>query len=171
MNQTSLNSPVAAPADALRQQQVRVAVICSSWHSDIVDQCKDALLAEFARNALSVIHVDVFHVPGAFEIPLLAKKLARTEKYGALVACGFVVDGGIYRHEFVASAVIDGLMRVQLDSNVPVLSAVLTPRSFHEHEDHQRFFAEHMAKKGVEAARACLQTLASLDALNIPPSA
>jgi 6,7-dimethyl-8-ribityllumazine synthase len=87
------------------------------------------------------------------------QQLARSGRYAAIVACALVVDGGIYRHEFVAHAVIDGLMRVQLDSGVPVLSAVLTPQAFHEHETHARFFAEHLVLKGREAARACVATL------------
>jgi len=76
-----------------------------------------------------------------------------------------VVNGGVYRHEIVAAAVIDGLMRVQLDCDVPVFSAVLTPRDFHEHDDHHRFFREHFVKKGTEVARACLETLTSLRAM------
>ena len=76
-----------------------------------------------------------------------------------------MVNGGIYRHEFVAAAVIDGLMRVQIDTDTPVFSAVLTPRDFHEHAEHLAFFREHFVKKGSEVAHACLETLASLDAL------
>ena len=140
----------------------RIAVICSTWHSDIVDKARQALLAEFHRSPTPPGQVDPFEVPGAFEIPLLALKLARSGRYDAIVACGLVVNGGIYRHEFVGSAVIDGLMRVQLDTEVPVMSAVLTPRDFHEHEEHQRFFSEHFVKKGVEVARACLETIAGL---------
>jgi 6,7-dimethyl-8-ribityllumazine synthase len=75
------------------------------------------------------------------------------------------VNGGIYRHEFVAAAVIDGLMRVQLDTDVPTFSAVLTPRDFHGHEEHQSFFKAHFVKKGIEVAQACLNTLESLAAL------
>ena len=104
----------------------------------------------------------MFEVPGAFELPLHARKLADTRRYDAIVACGFVVDGGIYRHEFVADAVIAGLMRVQLDTQVPVLSAVLTPKNFHEHDEHRRFYAEHFVIKGTEAAQACLSTVESL---------
>ena len=140
----------------------RIAVICSTWHSDIVDKARQALLAEFHRSPTPPGQVDPFEVPGAFEIPLLALKLARSGRYDAIVACGLVVNGGIYRHEFVGAAVIDGLMRVQLDTEVPVMSAVLTPRDFHEHEEHQRFFSEHFVKKGVEVARACLETIAGL---------
>ena len=94
-------------------------------------------------------------MPGAFEIPLQAKLLAQSGRYDAIVAAGFVVNGGIYRHEFVADAVISGLMRVQIETEVPVISAVLMPQRFHEHQEHQRFFREHFLIKGAEAAAAC----------------
>ena len=103
-------------------------------------------------------------MPGVFEIPLQAKLLARTGRYAAIVATGFVVDGGIYRHEFVSDAVINGLMRVQLDTDVPIISAVLTPQHFHDHEDHKRFFHEHFVVKGTEAAKACSATVSNIDA-------
>jgi len=140
-------------------QQQRLAVVCALWHADLVAQARDALLDELAQLGVAEDRVDRFEVPGAFEIPLLAQQLARSGRYAAIVACALVVDGGIYRHEFVANAVIDGLMRAQLDSGVPVLSAVLTPQAFHEHDTHTRFFAEHLVLKGREAARACVATL------------
>ena len=139
----------------------RIAVISAAWHADIVSQATNSLLTELARQGLPREQVDCFEVPGAFEIPLLAQRIARAGQHGAIVACGLVVDGGIYRHEFVAAAVIDALMRVQLDTGVPVLSCVLTPQAFHGHAEHQTFFAQHFVHKGQEAARACLQTLAT----------
>jgi 6,7-dimethyl-8-ribityllumazine synthase len=159
MNQTTSQSAIASG------KPHRVAIVCSAWHSDIVHKARDAALAEFKRAGFAAEQVDLFEVPGAFEIPLHAKKLAQSGRYKAIVACALVVNGGIYRHEFVAAAVIDGLMRVQLDAEVPVLSAVLTPRDFHEHEDHQRFFSEHLVRKGKEVALACLATMANLSAL------
>jgi 6,7-dimethyl-8-ribityllumazine synthase len=146
----------------------RVAVVAAGWHSEIVGSAVDAIRAEFKKRQLPPDRLEVFYVPGSFEIPLHARRLAQTGRYEAIIACGFVVNGGIYRHEFVASAVIDGLMRVQLDVDVPVLSAVLTPRDFHEHEDHHRFFSDHFVKKGTEVARACLDTVASLRAMAEP---
>ena len=140
----------------------RFAFIQSLWHRDIVDRGRDGFLAEMARGGVTRSAIDLYEVPGAFEIPLHAKRLASTGQYGAIVACGFVVDGGIYRHEFVAHAVIDALMTVQLETGVPVISAVLTPQHFHEHAEHQRFFAEHFVVKGGEAAAACLRTVESL---------
>lgn len=143
----------------------RIAFIQSSWHTDIVNQGRDAFTAEMQSLGTPVDAIDLFKVPGAFEIPLHAQKLASTGRYSAIVACGFVVNGGIYRHDFVAEAVISGLMKVQLDSGVPVFSVVLTPLHFHEHDDHQHFFAKHFVTKGKEAAQACVQTLESLKAI------
>jgi 6,7-dimethyl-8-ribityllumazine synthase len=143
----------------------RIAFVQSSWHKDIVDVCRSSFMAEIEQLGFAGSQVDHFEVTGAFEIPLHAKKLAASGRYAAIVAAGLVVDGGIYRHEFVAEAVIGGLMRVQLDSGVPVISAVLTPHHFHEHEAHASFFSSHFEVKGREAARACAQTVAALDRL------
>ena len=164
MNQLS-PSPAAAQLPRLRSRPVRVAVISSAWHRDIVANATAAIQAEFGRSSVPLDQVEYFEVPGAFEIPLHARRLAQSRKYDAIIACGLVVNGGIYRHEFVASAVIDGLMQVQLETDTPILSAVLTPRDVHEHADHQRFFEEHFIKKGTEVARACLETIESLRVL------
>jgi len=140
----------------------RIAFVQACWHREIVDQGRDAFVAEIGRHGLSTDQIDFFAVPGSLEIPLQAKLLAKTGKYAAIVAAGFVVNGGIYRHEFVAQTVIDALMRVQLDTDVPIISLVLTPQHFHEHDAHQKFFHEHFKLKGAEAALACVQTLENL---------
>ena len=153
-------------SDTLSQRRCRrFAFIMSRWHADIVEKARDAFIASVEAYPLPHGVVDVFEVPGAFEIPLHARKLAASGHYDAIVACGLVVDGGIYRHEFVADAVISGLMRVQLDTEVPVISAVLTPHHFHDHQAHSQFFAEHFVVKGREAAEACLRTVESLEKL------
>ena len=145
----------------------RIAFVQSCWHREIVDECRDAFLAELRERGVPEDEVDRFEVAGAFEIPLHAQRLAASGRYRAIVAAGLVVDGGIYRHEFVAEAVIDGLMRVQLDTGVPVFSAVLTPHHFHEHAEHQRFFHQHFEVKGREVAKACTETIASLEQLPV----
>ena len=186
MNQT-LNQPAAKAAQAdkaaaTHQRAVarewRVAVIASAWHRDIVASATEAIQAEFDRSRMPKAALRLFEVPGAFEIPLLAQRLARGVSgrgggggcFDAIIACGLVVNGGIYRHEFVAAAVIDGLMRVQLDSDVPVFSCVLTPREFHEHDAHRQFFLEHLRSKGQEVARCCLETLASHREWSVSPT-
>lgn len=129
----------------------RFAFIKASWHADIVDQALKGFL-----EIIPVAQVDVFDVPGAFEMPLLARDLAKTGRYAAVAAAAFVVDGGIYRHDFVAQAVVDGLMRAGLDTDVPVLSVSLTPHQYQETEHHNEIYQAHFVKKGQEAAKAAL---------------
>lgn len=148
--------------DPASQIRWRLAFVYSRWHADIVEGAHRGFLEVATPDLASV---ESFAVPGAFELPLHARVLAATGRFDAVVAAGFVVDGGIYRHEFVADAVISGLMRVQLDVGVPVFSCVLTPQRFHDHEAHHQFFAAHMVDKGREVAYACLSTLTARGAL------
>ena len=143
----------------------RVAIIRARWHSEIVDRLAEAFIEEIERLSRGALVVDVFDVPGAFEIPLTARRLALRGDYAAVVGAAFVVAGGIYRHDVVASAVIDGLMRAQMDADLPVLSAVLTPHHFHDGEEHRAFFLEHFKVKGREVAKACVGLLAAEAAL------
>ncbi|MSP48635.1 MAG: 6,7-dimethyl-8-ribityllumazine synthase [Alphaproteobacteria bacterium] len=143
----------------------RIAFVQSCWHKDIVDECRTAFVTEIARLGHPEDRIDLYEVPGVFEIPLEAKLLAESGRYLAVVAAGLVVNGGIYRHEFVSDAVIAGLMQVQLATSVPVISAVLTPQAFHEHDEHRRFFRQHFQVKGAEAASACWRTLGNIECL------
>ena len=140
----------------------RIAFVQAQWHADIVHQARDAFLAELERQGVPADTIDVFDVPGAFEIPLHAKRLAQSGRYAAIVGCALVVDGGIYRHEFVATTVVNALMNLQLETGVPILSAVLTPHHFHEHAEHRKYFHRHFAVKGTEAADACVRTIEGL---------
>jgi len=152
-----------APSHPRFAKPQRVAFVQSCWHREVVEECRIAFLEEIA--ARHITNVDVFEVPGSFEIPLHAQILAKTRRYTAIVAAGLVVDGGIYRHEFVSDAVIKALMDVQLRTEVPVFSAVLTPQQFHESSAHVEFFRKHFAIKGIEVAEACANTLLSLERL------
>lgn len=130
----------------------RYAFIKAGWHADIVDQALVGFVQKIPKDK-----VDVFDVPGAFEMPLLARDLAKTGRYGAVVAAAFVVDGGIYRHDFVAQAVVSGLVQAGLESGVPVLSVSLTPHHYQETEHHSAIYRQHFVVKGQEAADAALQ--------------
>ncbi|MCA3778918.1 MAG: 6,7-dimethyl-8-ribityllumazine synthase [Burkholderia sp.] len=161
MTQLASPSQTAAP---------RIAFVQSCWHKEIVDQCRNAFVNGLANANLSHADCDFFEVAGAFEIPLHAKLLAKTGKYAAIACAGLVVDGGIYRHDFVAQAVISGLMQVQLETGVVVLSAVLTPHHFHGAE-HVAYFHEHFLVKGAELAHACVDTIGKVAALKAEPVA
>lgn len=129
----------------------RYAFVKAAWHSEIVDRSLEGFCELIPHD-----NVDVYDVPGAFELPLVARDLAASGEYAAVIASAFVVDGGIYRHEFVAQAVVDGLMRAGLDTNIPILSVSLTPHQYQETAHHSEIFKTHFIEKGREAARSAL---------------
>ena len=144
----------------------KIAYVEAGWHANILASGKEAFVHRMQSKGIEESRIHCFTVPGAFEIPLFARRLAASGRYTAIAGAALVVDGGIYRHDFVASTVVDALMRVQLDANVPVFSMVLTPHHFHEHSTHQQFFKDHFSVKGSELADACMQQLMNLEALD-----
>jgi 6,7-dimethyl-8-ribityllumazine synthase len=132
---------------------LKIAFIKARWHAEIVDQAQKGFEADMATENRKIV-VSTYEVPGAYEMPLLAKKLGETGRFDAIVAAALVVNGGIYRHEFVAQAVVTGLMDAQMATGVPTFSISLTPHHFHDSEIHHDFFFAHFVKKGAEAAKA-----------------
>lgn len=136
---------------------MNIALISATWHANLLrgatDSCKRALKGHDTAD---------FTVPGCLEIPLFAQKLAAAGKYDAVIAFGLIVDGGIYRHEFVADAVLSGMMRVQLDTGVPIFSCVLTPHQFDESPERIGFFRDHLVMKGAEVGNACLKMASAI---------
>ncbi len=140
--------------------QQHICLIQASWHAPLVKSLIDHFFKQAATHGLAAEQVDTVTVPGSLEMPLQAKLRAKTGQYDAILLAGLITDGGIYRHEFVAQAVLNSVMQVQLEQEVPIIYAVLTPHHFHEHEAHSDFFAEHLKTKGEETADALQQTLA-----------
>ena len=134
MNQMLQDAPeVENPPDSRTTLPIRPSVRRRRRIRDLQSRsgspsCSRPGIATWSRNAASHssprsrratsprAQVDLFEVPGSFEIPLHAQLLAKTRRYTAIVAAGLVVDGGIYRHEFVADTVIKALMDVQLQA-------------------------------------------------------
>jgi len=137
-------------------QPFKIAFIKARWHADIVDQALVGFNQRMEADSFDCT-VNAYDVPGAFEAPLLAKRLAKT--HDAIVVAALVVDGGIYRHDFVSAAVVNGLMQAQLETDTPMFSVSLTPHHFHAHEEHHAYFREHFLKKGAEAAEAAQMVL------------
>jgi 6,7-dimethyl-8-ribityllumazine synthase len=159
-NSPEVSDPPAARVHQRFTKPQRVAFVQSAWHREVIEQCRLAFLAEIEQRGIERARIDLFEVPGSFEIPLHVQLLAKTRRYTAIVAAGLVVDD-----EYIAETVIRALMDVQLRTEVPVFSAVLTPQQFHETAAHFDFFRKHFATKGVEVAEACANTLLSLERL------
>ena len=162
MTQESHLAAYELPTANRAYRAARIAFVHALWHAEIVREAHAGFVDEMTATGFPAAAIERFEVPGAFELPLLAQTLVRTGRYAAVVAAALVVDGGIYRHDFVAGTVVNALMQVQLATETPVFSVVLTPHHFHDHDIHQRFFHEHFRVKGAEAARACTATLESL---------
>lgn len=156
--------PPLPPAHPRFAKPQRVAFVQSAWHREVVEECRNAFVAEAEARHIPRAAIDIFEVPGSFEIPLHVQILAKTRRYTAIVAAGLVVDGGI-THEHIADTVITALMDVQLRTEVPVFSAILTSQQSQESEAHFEFFKKLFATKGVEVAEACANTLLSLERL------
>ncbi len=149
-------------------QNTKIAFVEASWHHDIVAQARIGFTEEMQLVGVNANQIDIFTVPGSLEIPLQCKLLAKSGKYQLIVASGLIVDGNIYRHDFVASTVLDAMMQVQLETEVPIMSVVLTPHLFSEAPEHHDFFFKHFRNKGVEAARSSLQTLENVRSVTEP---
>ena len=140
---------------------VRVAIVASSWHENVMD----GLIAG-ARAALQeagATNVDLIRAPGAFELPLVAQACV-TDGYDAIVALGVIIRGGTPHFEYVSSAATDGLVRVTLDERVPIGFGLLTCDDEKQALDRAGLPGSS-EDKGREAAEAALATLHILRAL------
>lgn len=132
----------------------RFAIIASRWNPRIVDALIDGARRAFAEHGVAEDAVDLLRVPGAWEIPIAAEKLALTETYAAIIALGCVVRGETRHYEHVADGCAQGLMRVALDNGITVLNGVLAVERF---EDAQARAGGVHGNKGEEVALAALE--------------
>ena len=101
-------------------------VVVSRFNSFITERLLKGALDALARGGATNKDVDVVHVPGSFELPLAAKKLATTGRYDALIAIGCILRGETAHYDYVCSETARGLQLAQMDTGVPILFCVLT---------------------------------------------
>ena len=140
----------------------RFAIIASRWNARIADTLVAGARASLAGNGVAEDAVDVVRVPGAWEIPVAAAKLAASGRYAAIVALGCVIRGDTRHYEHVADRCAEGLMRVQLDFGVPVLNGVLAVERV---EDAEARAGGSHGNKGEEVALAALEMVNLLEQL------
>jgi 6,7-dimethyl-8-ribityllumazine synthase len=105
---------------------LRFAVVVSRFNSFITERLLQGTVDALERGGAGSKDVDVVHVPGAFELPLTAKKLAGTGRYDAIVAIGCILRGETAHYDYVCSETARGLQLAQMDTGVPVMFCVLT---------------------------------------------
>ncbi len=136
-----------------------VLIVKALWHAEIVDALVTACREQLASDGATV-SVEEFGVPGVVEIPLFCQKLIEAKNPDIIIVAGLIADHGVYRHDFVASSVMDAVMNLQMQTGVPIIYGILTPQDF-QSEGREAFFLSHFAAKGREAAAACLMMLAN----------
>ena len=140
----------------------RFAILASRWNPRIVDALVASAREAFAANGVDEAALDVIRVPGAWELPVAARALALAGRHAAIVALGCVVRGDTRHYEQVADGAAQGLMRVALDTGVPVLNGVLAVEKV---EDAQARAGGSHGNKGEEAALAALEMVNLLERL------
>jgi len=147
---------------------LRFAVVVSRFNQLISVKLLDACSAELIRCGARREDIDVAWVPGAFEIPIVARALASSGRYDALVALGSVIRGGTPHFDYVCRGVTDGLREVMRDTALPVGFGVLTT------DDVGQALARaggEKGNKGEEAARAAIEMARLITHLGKPPEA
>lgn len=141
----------------------RYAVIASRWNGEIVDILVDGACTALAAKGVEGDAVDVLRVPGAWELPMLAQRVATAGGHAVIIALGCVVRGETRHYEHVADECARGLMRVALDSGVPVLNGVLAV----EHvADAQARAGGVRGNKGADVAESAIEMAALLEGLS-----
>ncbi|MGR8921856.1 MAG: 6,7-dimethyl-8-ribityllumazine synthase [Gammaproteobacteria bacterium] len=141
---------------AVLDAAARIAVISTRWNSFIVDHLEAGCLDALERHATVSPEVTVVKAPGAFELPLIARKLAESGNYDAVIALGAVIRGSTAHFEHVAGAASRGLANVSVDSGVPVIFGVLTTDTIEQAVERAGTKA---GNKGAEAATTAIEMI------------
>ena len=135
-------------------RSARYAIVASRWNPRIVDALVGGAVGAFREHGVGEEAIDVVRVPGAWEIPLVAARIASEGKHAAIIALGCIVRGDTRHYEHVADGCASGLMRVSLDFRVPVLNGVLAVEM---HADAEARAGGKHGNKGADVALAALE--------------
>jgi 6,7-dimethyl-8-ribityllumazine synthase len=145
--------------DQLDAHGMRFGVVVARYNRDVTEKLLDGALRTLDDRGASEDHIIVTWVPGAFEIPLIAKQLTHSGRCDAVICLGAIIRGETPHFEYVASQSAAGLMRVAVDTDVPVVFGVLTT------DDLEQAFARvggAAGHKGEEAALAAIEMVTLL---------
>jgi len=148
--------------DLRATEGARFAIIASRWNPRITDALVAGARRTFADNGVDESAVDVLRVPGAWELPMAAARIAAARRHVAIVALGCVVRGDTRHFEHIADGCAQGLMRVALDHAVPVCNGVLAVEA---HEDAAKRAGGSHGNKGEEAALVAIEMAQLLERL------
>ena len=134
----------------------RFALVAARFNEFIVDRLVGGATDCILRHGGSEAQIDLIRVPGSFELPQVAKKVAQSGQYAGVVVLGAVIRGGTPHFDMIASEVTKGTAQVGLDTGIPVIFGVLTTDSVEQAIDRA---GTKMGNKGWEAAQSLLETV------------
>lgn len=140
----------------------RFALVVSRFNSFITEKLLEGALDTLRRHGVAEDHLTVVWAPGAFELPLVVKKLAESAKYDAVIALGCVIRGATPHFDYVAGEAAKGIGHVALSTGVPVLFGVLTTESIEQAIERAGTKA---GNKGVDVAMGALEMVSLLERL------
>ncbi len=135
---------------------VRVAIAVARWNSQITDSLLQGAQRALQRQGIADVDINVFRVPGAFELPLACSKLAQTGRFDAVIALGCVIRGGTPHFEYVSGETTRGIGEVALREGLPIAFGVLTTDTLAQAQERSGDNAEN---KGEEAALTALEMI------------
>ncbi len=140
----------------LTAEGMKIGLVVTRWNSFIVDSLTKGAIDAIVRHGGSLDNIEQVMVPGAFEIPVVANKMAKSGNYDAVIALGAVIRGGTPHFEYVAGECVKGLGTIQLQTGVPVAFGVLTVDSIEQAIERAGTKA---GNKGEEATLAAIETV------------
>lgn len=143
-------------------RDARIGLIVSRFNSFIVDHLRSGAMDTLLRHGVPADAIDVAYVPGAFEIPLAAQHLAKTQRYHALIALGAVIRGATVHFDYVAGECARGISRVSLDTGVPIAFGVLTVDTIEQAIERA---GTKSGNKGADAAVTALEMIGLIRAI------
>lgn len=143
-------------------KQIKIAIVSSSFRKEVSDNLEKNCLATFKKQGLKDTQIVIFRVPGALEIPLVVKKLAKQEIYHAIITFGAIVKGDTYHFEQISNECARGCMEVSLQYEIPVIFEVL---AVYKLEDALKRATRAKENKGVEAALTALEMIKILSTI------
>ena len=140
----------------LNAKGFRFAIVASRWNEFISSQLVDGAVAAFDRLGAEDKSIEVFRVPGAFEIPLLALKIAKSGNFDSVVCLGTIIRGQTPHFEYIANEVARGISQVGLETGVPAIFGIVTADTVDQAIDRA---GVKLGNKGYEAAMTAVEVV------------
>lgn len=141
----------------------RYAIVATRWNAQVVDRLRDGAIDTLRRHGVDSAQITVVMAPGAFELPLVAQRVAASEKFDAIICLGAVIRGATPHFDYVAGEAAKGIASVGTDFDMPVIFGVLTTDTV---EQAMERAGSKAGNKGAEAAATAIEMVNLLDLID-----